>query len=574
MNTQVLGLRGALVLWAAFCGASAAQEPLSVKEIAIFKDGNAFLRAEGERATTPDGVATDADVPPALLGSFWPYVPTGGPRLLATAAGKTTVRVAKTALTPRELIAANPGAEVIVSPGGDQRLPGVVLGVPARSVEERRRTQPASEPTPLLPEESQYFLLRTADGVRTYPLDRAGDVTFRQPPKTTYETSEVRDALHWRLDPATVDGAKAVVGYACLVKGFRWSPSYRVELDGKGGAVVTLSAVLANDFADLVDATAHFVVGAPRLDFADEFDPMALESNVRATLDASFQNAAFNNPAQFLNNRAQVVLPGREGGGRGGVAGEGDLPAERAEDLYVFTAKGVTLARGARLSLKLAEWRVRAQELHRLHIPAHPPAEVAARADGGRDEIARLAALPKVMRYLRLANDGAHPFTTGPASFFREGRLIGQGLLTYTAPGGESETALAAAVEIRVRRDDRRLDPAGDPASRTVRRDGAEFRRSESEGVLTVVNHSPQAIELEVRRDVYGAFDSVEEGRAIRLDWIDAEAAVAEDPAWWRRYGWGAAWRDLNGVGRATWARRIEPGKTATFSARWHVYVP
>ncbi len=548
--------------------------PLPLREITVFKDGNSFVRAEAELPVGEDGVVTHAAVPKALLGTFWPYVPAGGPRLLAATSGRTAVRVKKTALDLRELILANIGAEVIVYLPPESRVSATIAGVLSRTAEERRRSSPEDAAPILLPETSTLVLLRTVDGVRPYPIERLSDLTFRSPPKTEFESDEVRESISWRLDPSAAASKSARVGYACLVKGFRWTPSYRVELDGQGGATVTLSATLANESADLFEATVNFVVGAPRLDFAGEMDPIALEASVSAAFEQSL-GLNFNNPSRDFSNRAQVVLPGAfEPVMPSGEAGSG-LAAARAEDLYVFTAEKITLPRGGRLAVKVAEWRLRATEIHRLAIPAAPPASLVSSPDASaREELARLAALPKVLRYLRFVNDGAHPLTTAPASIFKEGRLLGQGLVTYTAIGGTSETALSVAVDVRVRRDDRIVETNVPAESRTVNRENVIFRRSDVEGGITVTNLSPKPIELEVVREVYGAFDAAEDGTFLRLNWFDVEDPSRSDNAWWRRYGWGYYWRDVNGMGRAVWNRKIPAGGTAVFTAKWHGFLP
>ena len=578
---KLISFYRAAAAFVCFAAAGAAQGPgpLPLREITVFKDGNSFVRAEAELPVSAENVVVHAAVPKALLGTFWPYVPAGGPRLVAATSGRSAVRVTKTALDLRELILANIGADVLLGMPPETRVSATIAGVLSRTAEERRRTSPEDAAPALLPETSTLVLLKTSDGTRPYPIERVSDLTFRSPPKTEFEVDEVRESISWRLDPAAPPSKSARVGYACLVKGFRWTPSYRIELDGQGGALVTLSATLANDGADLYEATVNFVVGAPRLDFAGEMDPIALEASVRAAFEGSV-GLNFNNPSQSFSNSMQVAMPGSyepvRASGEGGIG----LNSARADDLYVFTAEKITLPRGGRLAVKVAEWKLRAAEFHRLSLPATPPAGLQSGVDASaRDEMARLAALPKVVRYLRFLNDGVHPLTTAPASIFKEGRLLGQGLITYTATGGVSETALSVAVDVRVKRDDRIIETTVPAESRSATRGGTTFVRSDSGGEITVTNLSQKPIELEVTREVYGAFDAADEGTFHRLDWFDAEDAMrvnspSRSATWWQGYHWGHYWRDLNGVGRARWNRSIPPGASAVFSAKWHVFLP
>jgi hypothetical protein len=585
MNPRAL----VLPLFAAFGAVLSAQQPArpTVREITVFKDGNSLVRTEGDLPVGPDGNVVYDAVPQALLGTFFPYVAEGGPRLRGAAAVRTTVAPVRTALDVRGLIEANVGAEVFVRLNGyaESRTPATIVGVLERDVDEQRRNAPPGAEAPAA-ERGSTVLLRTVDGVVPVSFERLQDLVFRSPPKTTLAVPERRDALEWRLDWADAPRTPtAKVGFSCLQKGLRWMPSYRIELDGTGGALVVLNATLANDLADLEDVAVHFVVGAPRLDFGGELDPIALDRTVQqlAAANPQWASNALQNPVGAFSNMSQVVMPGSFQPVEPSTvdAGSLDLDAARAEDLYVFSARGVSLPRGGRLALRVAEWRIKADEIHRLALPATPPAEAMRNADQNlRTELARLAALPKVVRYLRLANPGPHPMTTAPAAVFKEGRLLGQSALTYTGVGATTEMPLSVAVDVRTRRDDRVVPalPGADPLSFTF--GGRIHPRVDVAGAVTLTNYGPKAIELEVSREIVGVFEAVEAGEAVRLDAVDAVEAVASSgydwryPWWWSRLGYPAPLTEANGVSRATWKLRLEPGKSATLSARWRYFAP
>lgn len=580
--------RASVFLLFAACGAVlTAQQPVrpTVREVTVFKDGNSLVRTEGELPVGPDGNVVYDAVPQALLGTFFPYAVDGGPRLSGAAAVRTTVAPVRTALDLRGLIEANVGADVFVRLSGEARTPATILGVLERTVDEQRRNAPPGAEAPSA-ERGSTVLLRTADGVVPVAFDQLRDVAFRSPPKTTLAVPERRDALEWRLDwGAAPRSPTARVGFSCLQKGLRWLPSYRIELDGRGGALVVLHATLVNDLADLEDVAVNFVVGAPRLDFGGELDPIALDRTVQqlATANPQWASNALQNPVGAFSNMSQVVLPG----GYQPVdpstvdAATGDLDAARAEDLYVFSARGVTLPRGGRLALRVAEWRVKADEIHRLKLPATPPAEAVRNADQNvRAELAKLAALPKVVRHLRLANPGPHPMTTAPAAVFKEGRLLGQSALTYTAVGATTEMPLSVAVDVRTRRDDRVVATTPEAEPKSFLFEGLHFPRVDVAGALTLTNYGPKPIELEVSREIVGVFEAVEAGEAVRLDAGDAAEAVGSyaydwrHPWWWSRLGYPVPLTEANGVSRATWKLRLEPGKSATLSARWRYFAP
>jgi hypothetical protein len=555
--------------------ASRAQDAarLPVREVSVFKDGFGLVTIEGDLPVGPDGdVAYDA-VPKAVVGAFWPTAAPGGPALKSAAVGRRRVRVEKTALDQRELIEANLGAEVFISELGQPPYPATLLGVPERSSEELARTSAPDQPE-RSGQKAAMFFVRKAEGTKAVNFDRVTDVVFRSPPKTQVTAEELRDSVTWRLDwqgRARTPTAKVALSY--VQKGLRWQASYRVEIDGAGGAVVALTATLVNDLADLDDVDVNFVVGAPRLDFADHLDATVLDDAVRQmAYQSARQNDYSSNRLQFFSNASQLVVPGPDDAGVSEVeagAGGPSLPGDRAEDLYVFAAKGVTLRRGGRLALRVAEWRLKYADVHKLDLGIAPPRELQRNCDDRRRaQIAKLVAAPKAVHHLRLVNSGAQPLTTGPAAIFSNGRLLGQSLLTYTAAGAATDLAMSAAVDLRVKRDDRRSEPIAN----AIKFGGDSYARVDVEGKVTISNFSTKKVTLEVSREALGALDLVEGGESRQIEPGDSDSASAATPPWWSWFSWPYWWHEINGVGRATWKLELEPAASVTLSSKWHYF--
>ena len=122
-----------------------------------------------------------------------------------------------------------------------------------------------------------------------------------------------------------------------------------------------------------------------------------------------------------------------------GLAGElgpeiGD--AGKSEDLFVFTVPHVTLKRGERMVLPIAEFTLPYKDVFTLELPFGPPPEVRANLNNEQQrELARLFSAPKVMHKVRLTNNSKYPLTTAPALIIRAGRVLAQGMMTYTATG-------------------------------------------------------------------------------------------------------------------------------------------
>ena len=393
--------------------------------------------------------------------------------------------------------------------------PGLV-GVPARSTEELARTTLPGDPVPL-PVHSALVILKTPEGTRAVPAARIEEILFRDGMKTEVAVEEERDLLTLRLDwKGAKPPATAEVGMGYLQKGLRWIPSYRIEILGGGKVSVRLQGTLINELADLEGVTAHLVVGVPSFDFAGSPDPVGLQGTL-ARLSPFFQNAqggALTNAAIASNYvvTQQAMRMGESRGGEGGGGGDEEgsgADGEKSEDLFLFTLRGVTLRRGERMVVPVSETVLPYEDAWALDLPFTPPAEM---RQGNQDPrlaaLLRMMARPKVMHRLCIRNTGTAPLTTAPALLLKEGRVLGQGTMTYAAPGSTVDLDVTAAVDIRVTKSER--ETGRTPAA--MNWNGRKYGRIDLAGTVTLENRFDRPVTVAVTRWVLGAVDSVEGG--------------------------------------------------------------
>lgn len=85
---------------------------MPVREVTVFKDGNAFVLHQGRMPTDGAGNVLMDYLPTPVLGTFWPYSADKAATLTSIMASQRRVRVERTALTLPELLEANPGRDV------------------------------------------------------------------------------------------------------------------------------------------------------------------------------------------------------------------------------------------------------------------------------------------------------------------------------------------------------------------------------------------------------------------------------------------------------------------------------
>jgi hypothetical protein len=597
-----------LALFAALSACRVAGQPaaptparLPVKEVTVFKDGHAFVLHSGKLPVTEDATVLLDHLPVPVLGTFWPYSADRSLRLASVTASPRQVKVDRPATTVPDLLMANPGAEVRITQTDGKVAVGKVVGIPEP---ERKIDSPAGlqDPargfggfgggggfpgSPVLVADT--LLLKTSEGVTALPLRLIQTVTFKGEYRKQVTETENRNLLTLKLERTPAEKS-AEVGLFYLQKGIRWIPNYRVDIDGKGNAMVELQATLINEMVDLDDVTANLVIGVPNFFFKDSPDPISLQQTF-PQLSRYFQP---DSQTGFAFSNAIMSQGGMGGFGgaparRCGEEGE-DAPEEGAqcqaappplesisvdknEDLFVFTARHVTLKKGQTMALPIAKVSVHYRDVYAVELPLAPPQEVNRGLNVEQQaELARLLRAPRAQHRIRLTNSGMYPLTTAPALVVSGDRVISQGMMTYTPVGGESDLTLTTSPDIQVTRSDRELKRT--PNVENIY--GSSLSRIDVQGTVTLKNLRGPAVDLEVTRYVLGNVESAtRDGRVDRINVFEDDSFFAGElkPAWWSYYSWPSWWFYRNRVDKVSWKVHLEPGDPVELGYLWNYYI-
>lgn len=537
-------------------------DPLPVREVTVFKDGHAFVLREGPLSADAGGKIVLADLPQPLLGTFWPYATDGAVLRSAVAANERIVSE-RTALDLRQLVEANRGASVAVTDVMNEKFTGKLIGIPRRSAGELESLRGPTS-APVLDEAGSLLVIETDSGTRVLPLDQVRNLEVRGPLGAKYQQDELRGRLTLRVEGG---GTGSRVGVAYVQKGLRWIPSYKIDVGENGKARFELQATLVNDLLDLERAVVHLVVGVPRFEAQGMLDPLALQEAGALVAARTETRDRFSS---FLSNAMMTQVAG-------GYSAEAGVPANAPafegasanEDLYVYTLRDVTLARGERMVLPITKFELDHRDVYTLELPVAPPLEFQSRFDGSRIErLAELAAQQKVQHVLRLKNGSGAPLTTAPALVLSGGRVVGQSILTYAPVGAETDLVMSTALDVCVEKKERETGRSG----ASVRWDNREYRRIDMAGAYELSNKKREAVELEVHCTVLGLADTV--GGGGKFEQLSSAEwwSDARRPEWWSWWSWPYWWYHWNGVARFEWKLRLEPGAQATLGATWHYY--
>jgi hypothetical protein len=246
--------------------------------------------------------------------------------------------------------------------------------------------------------------------------------------------------------------------------------------------------------------------------------------------------------------------------------------ATQNEDLYLFTVKNVSMKRGERLSLPIAEYNLKYKDLYTLELPFAPPAEARVNMNINSEqqaELTRLLNAPKVTHKIRLTNSSNAPLTTAPALLIKDDRVLAQGMMTYTAAGASVDLELTKAVDIQAVKNE-------SEQSRTpnaVKWNGNWFTRVDLSGAVKLTNYRKEAAEIEVTRYILGNITAANNnGEIKKLNVTEEDRFVPTYPSWWYWYSFPSWWQQFNGIGRARWKVNLDAGKSIDLTYNWHYF--
>jgi hypothetical protein len=554
-------------------------EDLPVKEVTVFKDGHAFVLHEGLVSVDQNGEVQMDYLPRAVLGTFWVAPMDGKAKLQSVVSGAKIVTESRTALTTADLIEANAGKRIRVKDiQSNQFYEGTIVGVPEQTSEELARTGVPGA-SPQLPVKGQVVLLKVAEGVKVIPLTSPSlqEVTFLDEPTRTLDREEFRNIMTLKFAPECA-GKSIRIGMAYVQRGVRWIPSYRIEIDGKGKAKVALQGTVINELKDLHDAKVHLVIGVPSFMFKDTVDPISMQETV-AQLGAAFGNAPASQSQYFFNNAImsqQARMSEYRGDGGRPAGGETiDLGPEvkgsaANEDLFVFAVDHVTLKKGQRMVMPVASYELTYDDVYKLDLPFAPPMEAMRNFNNEQQvEMAKLMSGPKVKHIIRMKNTASQPITTAPAMISKDGQVMGQGMTTYTAPGGRCDVELTVAIEVSASRSD--TETGRTPNAISI--NGNAFEKVDLAGKITIINRKKQAVEVEVARSVLGKVSKAgQDGAITQLGPQDWGEVVTNLPQWWNWYNWPWWWYSTNSMGTIKWTTKVEPDQKLVLDYEWSYY--
>jgi hypothetical protein len=535
----------------------APETDLKPAAVAAFKNGLAFVVKQGD-VRLEAGVGNLAPVPNATLGSLWIAPNDAGASLDEVVAHRYKVSAQQNLTALADVLLANAGKVVTVVDNNQKEYTGEIVGFRQAEKSSVVAAPQNSEsfysnalPVAPQPRAQPEFLLLKSDGkLLALYFHNIARVILPADPVLQQAQEEERKALRFKIKGET-GHANLTMGY--LEHGLGWTPSYLVSLQDDKTAQITMQAVLVNDAEDLKDTDLFFVVGVPNFAYSNVPSPMALQQSLLEFMQAASRKDDMS--ARYSNAITGQMTMGGVIGGLGQEAAPSfatttqELQGAQEEDLFLYSRKNVTLARGERATYNVFSETVNYEHIYEWNLEDQPRVDGFGIAQNNVNSGSDRGTKDNIWHALRLKNTTKFPWTSAPTMVISGTKPLSQDTVPYTPKGATSSLKLTVATDIRASHEENEVERQKD----LQRRRNYNYDQVTVEGTLTIKNYKSKEVRLSIADRVRGTVESqTDDGKAAKL----AEAIAVDNP-----------------LSRLTWEVTLKAGEEKIIKYRYKVWL-
>ena len=497
-----------------------------LKRVALFKNGFGFFVREGALANDSE-VTIMGPFAASAHGTFWISAPSRAQFVSAVAREVTpTEQIPATEIA--DLLRRNIGRRITLWVDGDPKagITGKILAFapnPGAMLSDPYLTEQAGSPDIIPPPGRDYYVLIETDrGIVALPMWRLHRLAFPEGHPSMLEATF--------KNPQPGDWLS--VSY--LAKGITWAPSYLIDITEPKQARLAAKAVIVNEAEDLAKTHVDLITGFPNLEFANVPSPISMQQGLDQFLQSLASGVSRADLGSVVTQNV-AFMRAAEMRGPSQMPDYGDAAAgQAAADLFFYPIEAVTLGRGETGYYPLFTSSVPYSEFYEWQIPDYinPEGHYRSAQQGQPDQ-------PEIVWHsLRLTNRTKLPWTTAPAQLMKDGHIIGQDTLHYTAPKAETVVKITHAVGVKAEQTEIETNRERDAVSLY----GRHFDRVTIEGTLRLTNFKAEPIAIEITKTLSGD--------------VQKTAPKAEDTTLARGL------KAMNPVHDLTWKLDMKPGES------------
>lgn len=434
---------------------------LGVTSASLFKNGYAVVVREAP--LSGNGEYVIEDMPQAVLGTLW-ISATPGTRINSVIVTNQETQTENPAQSLDEILRANVGRTLKLR-SGERIIEGKLLSA-----------------------DGQVLVIQESTGTRVinkntvHEVFADGDLIWR------VKGTATKPVMKLRINAS----AGARLSIVSLERGLMWMPGYSLDISDSKKLRLVSKATIMNDLANLPNIEVRLITGFPNIPFVGYWDPLTSRQSVDQFVNQLMQ---MGTPQQLRERRDgfanQMAAPSPAGGSFDEAFNISPLPGISAEDLFFYRLPNVEMKKGDRGYFVLLAMESDYSHIYEWEIPDKVNnARYVQQEDRPGD----------VWHSLKFKNNSNQPLTTGPATIFKNGEILGQDSLLYSSIGAETSVKMNKALDVRA--EDFEEEIARQVLEQPIR--GSWYDVVTLKGTLSVHNRKSEAVDLKITKELTG----------------------------------------------------------------------
>jgi hypothetical protein len=494
--------------------------------VSMFKNGFAFVT---RRIKLKDGAANVVEVPQASLGTLWFWTPEGELKRIYTneSASKTKQEVNLASFD--QLVRANVGKQVYVESQSAAPQDGKIKSA-----------------------DGDLLILETQSGITAIRKDtikylKTSDEKFSW--KQTVETETKEKFYTIEADRKTKE-----IMMMSLERGVSWAPGYAVDITKEGTLTVASKATVMNDLLPLDNVPVRLITGFPNLQFKDILDPFTSgmsNDTWLGTLSTGGMPGGFGGSGRGRANEMMAqnaYAPAMKSSDvNWGGSDAAQVGGEQIGDLFFYDLEKFSSKRNSRIYQNLFKFESKYEHIYTWDIDDRVDASGNYRPTPANQQDAE-----EIWHTVKFKNGSGKPLTTGAATIFNKGELIGQTMMNYIPSGGEVSIRINKALDVRPEANEEEVS-----RERAAIRDQYNNPRWDLvtvKGTLEITNSRKDEVQLNLVKQFTG-----------ELVKADGEPALVKTTK---------GLRQMNSTGKLTWKPKVKSGECLHLEYTYKLYVP
>ncbi len=511
-----------------------AQEGFTTKTVTVFKNDSGFFMKKGTIKPKHNHHIFDLEtMPKAAYGTFWLSNP-NLIRLISYEQKRTLIRETKVEHIPssnREFLKINKGKKVKLFLNQDKMFQGTIKEVSISLVFLKLENE---ELLSLPTDEVQYAIL----------LEDSNGFNITDQSDTIKTNQQIVELQFKNNQPQNLE-------LVYFQNGIGWTPSYKVELQPKSKAKITMQAALSNQAEDMENVDINFVVGYPNIKYAKILDVLFNDANIASLFNQNGQNNYVQLLDQARRGGANVYsnsLFTPSGANDNTFSNPSNIKSIAEEDLYFYSLNNISLPKGGKGYFSIFETTVPYEDLYEVDLVKNHNNYYAYQPVDYKDEFRN-----KVWHILELENKSKHAWTSGAAMVVKKDgdviRPISQDDLNYTPMQGTGKLKLTISPDVSVKD----YEKEKERSVRKKEKDGYYYEVITVSGEINVQNFKSEKIQLNIKKTVVGNLLN------SNIDWLKSARVNIQIP--------------LNKINEVCWEIKLKAGEKKVIEYEYDVYV-